>query len=189
MDNQRGGVHSVQLWRLRRARLQHPGYPCVPLMAWGWSASSVPGSRTAAGGMQAWLGWIPPAPDLVVALCQGPCHPLCRNGAREPESSSCGGRGAEGTCCAHGSSQGFSQGTKRCVWWVHVRGPKGCWELLSRVISWQCPRSEDVTAPGRVGEGETPWCNPAGPLALGWATWDEQGLEKLTQTMLEGRAS
>lgn len=114
---------------------------------------------------------------------------LCRNGAREPESSSCGGQGAEGTCCAHGSSQGFSQGTKRCVWWVHVRGPKGCWELLSRVISWQCPRSEDVTAPGRVGEGETPWCNPAGPLALGWATWDEQGVEKLTQTMLEGRAS
>lgn len=56
---------------------------------------------------------------------------------------------------------------QRCVWWVHVWGPKGCWELLSRAISWQCPHSKDMTAPDKVGERETHWCNPAGPLALG----------------------
>lgn len=42
-----------------------------------------------------------------------------------------------------------------------------CWELLSKAISWQCPCSKDMTAPDRVGEGETHWCNPAGPFALG----------------------
>lgn len=36
---------------------------------------AAPGTRTGSGGRQPWLGWIPPIPDLVVALCQGPCQP------------------------------------------------------------------------------------------------------------------
>lgn len=123
----------VQLWRVRRARLQHPGCPCVPLMAWGWCASSVPGTaRTAAGGMQPSLRWTPPNPDPVVALCQEPCHPLGwdkllrRNGAGERESSSCRGQAVEGTCCAHGSSQRFSQGTKMCLVGPCVRTAGNC---------------------------------------------------------------
>lgn len=38
----------MQLWRLRRARLQHPGYPCVPLM----HGAGVPALCLAAGQLQ-----------------------------------------------------------------------------------------------------------------------------------------
>lgn len=77
-----------------------------------------------------------------------------------------GGRRQKGCAVHMAHPSAFPKG-QRCVWWVHVWGPKGCWELLSRAISWQCPCSKDMTAPDRGREGETCWCNPAGPLALG----------------------
>lgn len=103
---------------------------------------------------------------------------LCARGPVSPwaETSCCaemelraarvGGRRQRGRALHMALPRAFPEG-QRCVCWVHVWGPKGCWELLSRAISWQCPCSKDVTVPGRVGEGETHWCNPAGPLALG----------------------
>lgn len=164
----------MQLWRVRRARLQHPGYPCVSLLA--WRASSVPGSawhqdscrRNAAlphmdspssrRGRGTVSGVLSP-PWAETGCC-------AKMEAASVRAASVGGRRWRGCAVHMALPKAFPKG-QRCVWWVHVWGPKGCWELLSRAISWQCPHSKDMTAPDRVGQGETHWCNPAGPLALG----------------------
>lgn len=185
----------MQLWRVRRARLQHPGCPCVPLMARGWCAISVPGSaRAAQEGCSPHSDGLPQLQTWWWLCVRSPVTPWAGTSCcaeMEPASvraAGVGGRRRRGRAVHMALPNALPKG-QRCVWWVHVWGPKGCWELLSRAISWQCPCSKDMTAPDRVGEGETHWCNPAGPFALGWASWDEQGVEKLTRTMFEGRAS
>lgn len=94
-------------------------------MAWGWCASSVPGSawhpdrcrREAAlarmDSPDSRPGGGPVSGALSAPLGRG--RLLCRNGASERESSSCGGQAARGTCCAHGSSRPSSQGMKMCL--------------------------------------------------------------------------